>query len=176
MPTDLPVGFPQPTTIGVIEIKSYPDYRGVTYTHGGDLARATGVAFNSLFQHIQSNNISMTTPVEARYFNEETNQSAYAEVSFLYARPEINPDQVQPNVAVTDTPSMTVVSIGIQGAYTWDSYKVHLEKLEDWLATHPEYQVVGPPRRLFYHSPMTPEAMKYSEVQIPVSLQSHQVA
>ncbi|MCG5061057.1 MAG: heme-binding protein [Limnoraphis sp. WC205] len=167
MPTSLPEGFPEPTQAGVVEIKYYPAYRGVTYSHTGDLTQATKAAFNPLFQHISSNNISMTTPVEARY-----QDASQADVSFLYSSPNISPQQVQPGVQVVDTPEMMVVSIGIQGAYTWESYEIHRFKLENWLQQHPEYQVVGSPRRLFYNSPMTPESIKYSEVQIPIKKKS----
>jgi effector-binding domain-containing protein len=172
MATSLPQNFPEPTSMGEIEIKSYPHYRAVTYTHQGDLSQATRQAFNPLFQHISQNNIAMTTPVEARYYDgAESSQNAYSEVSFLYARPEIVPNSIQADVNITDTEAMTVVSIGIQGAYTWESYQQNLQKLQNWLQQHPEYQVIGSPRRLFYHSPMTPESLKYSEVQIPVKKQ-----
>ncbi|MEB3277671.1 MAG: heme-binding protein [Lyngbya sp.] len=167
MPTFLPEGFPEPTQAGVIEIKHYPAYRGVTYSHSGDLTQATKAAFNPLFQHISSNNIAMTTPVEARY-----QDASRADVSFLYESPQISPQQIQPDVQVVDTQEMMVVSIGIQGAYTWESYETHLDKLQNWLQQHPEYQVIGSPRRLFYNSPMTPESLKYSEVQIPIQKQS----
>lgn len=163
-----PEGFPPPTPVGVIEVKQYPAYRGITYLHQGDLTQATRQAFNPLFQHISSNNIAMTTPVEARYLQEFEGQNQ-AEVSFLYSRPEITPQQIQSDVNVTDTPTMKVLSIGIQGAYTWESYQVHLQRLKNWLKQHPEYEIVGSPRRLFYNSPMTPENVKYSEVQIPIN-------
>ena len=168
----LPSGFPEPAKIGVIEVKQYPQYRAVTYTHEGDLRQATGVAFNPLFQHISSNQIAMTTPVEARYtgISGQAEVAPAAEVSFLYPAPNIAPSSVSPAVTVTDTPPMTVVSIGIQGAYTWESYEKNLQKLQDWLKEHPEYATVGPPRRFFYNSPMTAEAVKISEVQIPIEL------
>lgn len=167
MAASFPQGFPQPTPIGVIEVKQYPAYRGVTYLHSGDLTQATRAAFNPLFQHISSNNISMTTPVEARYL-EDGNFNPQAEVSFLYSHPEITPQQVQGDVEVKNTPAMTVVSIGVQGAYTWESYQMNLQRLQTWLKSHPEHTIVGAPRRLFYNSPMTPEDLKYSEVQIPI--------
>ena len=44
----LPSGFPEPAQIGAIEVKQYPQYRAVTYTHAGDLRQATGIAFNPL--------------------------------------------------------------------------------------------------------------------------------
>jgi effector-binding domain-containing protein len=166
----LPSGFPEPAEIGAIKVKQYPQYRAVTYTHVGDLRQATGVAFNPLFQHISNNQIAMTTPVEARYtaIPGQINAVLQAEVSFLYPSPNIAPSSVNSAVSVTDTPPMTVVSIGVQGAYTWESYEKNLQKLKDWLQEHPEYAIVGPPRRLFYNSPMTAEAIKISEVQIPI--------
>ncbi|MBS0018044.1 MAG: heme-binding protein [Arthrospira sp. SH-MAG29] len=170
MPADLPKGFPEPTDIGTIEVKKYPHYRAVTYRHQGDLTVATRMAFNPLFQHISTNNIAMTTPVEARYLQEDSwEETSAADVSFLYSQPEINPQTIDADVTVTDTPEMIVVSIGIQGPYTWESYQIHLDKLKDWLQQHPEYQIFGPPRRLFYNSPMTPPYLKYSEVQIPIT-------
>lgn len=170
MSAPLPKGFPEPTPVGTIEVKQYPHYRSVTYHHQGDLTLATRMAFNPLFQHISSNNIAMTTPVEARYLQDSSwGETSAAEVSFLYSQPEINPQTVDGDVMVKDTPGMMVVSIGIQGAYTWESYEIHLQQLKNWLQQHPEYEIVGPPRRLFYNSPMTPPYLKYSEVQIPIT-------
>jgi hypothetical protein len=125
-----------------------------------------------LFQHISNNQIAMTAPVEARYTAIEGHRGALsqAEVSFLYPAPNIDPSSIAPAVAVTDTAPMTVVSIGVRGPYTWESYEQNLQKLQDWLKQHPEYKIVGPPRRFFYNSPMTPESTKISEVQIPIEI------
>lgn len=166
MSAGLPIGFPLPTEHNIIELKFYPEYRAVTYTHTGQPQYATQAAFDPLYQHISSNQIAMTTPVEARYLEEMTT----VEVSFLYPNSNITPQKINPNVKVTDYPAMTVISAGIQGAYTWENYQNHLQKLQNWLAENPEYQIAGPPRRLLYNSPMTPEQMKRSEVQIPVRL------
>jgi effector-binding domain-containing protein len=172
MSADLPSGFPEPATIGVIEIKQYPQYRAVTYTHSGDLRAATSAAFTPLFQHISSNQIAMTTPVEARYATAQGRGGALpqAEVSFLYPAPNIAPSSIAPAVAITDTAPMTVISIGVRGPYTWESYEQSVAKLQNWLRQHPEYEIVGPPRRFFYNSPMTPESIKISEVQIPIQI------
>ena len=98
----LPSGFPEPAQIGVIEVKQYPQYRAVTYTHAGDLRQATGIAFNPLFQHISNNQIAMTTPVEARYTatSEQIDAVPQAEVSFLYPAPNIAPSSVNFGVEV----------------------------------------------------------------------------
>lgn len=172
MTASLPIGFPKPTENGIIEVKEYPEYRAVTYTHTGAVQQATRVAFNPLYNHISTNQIAMTTPVEVRYSDASpvsVENPSRAEVSFLYPRVEICPQNVSPDVKVIDYPPMKVVSIGIQGAYTWESYETHLQRLKDWLNKHPEYEGVGSPRRLLYNSPMTPESMKCSEVQIPIS-------
>ena len=151
----LPSGFPEPAQIGVIEVKQYPQYRAVTYTHAGDLRQATGIAFNPLFQHISNNQIAMTTPVEARYTasSEQIDAVPQAEVSFLYPAPNIAPTSVNSAVEVRDTSPMTVVSIGVGGPDTWESYENNLQKLKDWLQEHPEYEIVGPLAPLFLQFP-----------------------
>lgn len=174
---DLPLGFPPATPEGKIEIKTYPAYRSITYEHHGNLPRASQAAFNALYRHISSNQISMTTPVEVRYPDHAatatitpTNlaDTGTAKVSFIYPQPDITPQQVGNDVCVTDHPAITVASIGIRGAYTWESYQQHWQQLQSWLQQHPEYEIVGSPRRFLYNSPYTPVEKKMSEVQIPI--------
>ena len=182
MPAPFPIGFPPPTEAGVIEIKQYPEYRAVTYTHEGEAQIATRVAFNPLFEHISRNEIAMTAPVEARYYDRSSipvdapidapidAPEHRVEVSFLYAHPEIAPQSIDPRVKVVDYPAMMAVSIGLVGPYTWESYQTNLQGLRAFLAENPKYEVVGPPRRLLYNSPMTPAAIKRSEVQITIAI------
>lgn len=174
MAAPLPQGFPQPTAPGAIEIKTYPTYRGAAVRQSGDLAAATQLAFGPLFQHISSNDIGMTAPVEARYpaaLLTETGSSRQgeAEVSFLYENPSVNPSRVAPNIAVVDTPPMTVVSLGQKGSYDYDTFEAGIARLRQWLAEHPEYEVIGPPRRLLYDGPFVPPPFKRSEIQVPIS-------
>ncbi len=168
----LPVGFPAPTTPDKIEIKQYPAYRAATYHYSGNLSEAGNQAFSSLFQHISSNNISMTAPVETRYplstleSNEKTGE---ATVSFLYRNTDIYPQEIADNITVEDIPAMTVVSLGLMGGYSYQSYQQGLEKLQKWLSENPAYKMLGKPRRLFYDGPYKPDATKRSEIQIPVT-------
>ncbi len=172
----LPDGFPQPTAAGNIEVKQYPAYRSGTYTYRGKLGQAANESFEPLFQHISSNSISMTAPVEARYPsitlqelpNGSPNKVGQAEVSFLYRNEAVQPKQVAKGIKVENHPAITVVSIGIRGAYTYASYQENLARLRDWLVKHPSYVVAGLPRRFFYDSPFIPDAFKRSEVQIPI--------
>ena len=172
----LPLGFPSPTAAGKIEIKHYPAYRSGTYTYNGQLSQAANVAFGPLYNHISSNNIPMTAPVETRYpivtiqegQSGKADEVGQAEVSFLYRDKDVHPQNVAQGIRVEEHPAMTVVSIGVQGAYNFASYQQNLERLREWLRQHPKYVVSGPPRRFFYDSPFIPDALKRSEVQIPV--------
>jgi effector-binding domain-containing protein len=172
----LPDGFPQPTTAGKIEVKQYPAYRSGTYTYKGKLSQAANESFEPLFKHISSNGISMTAPVEARYpgltLKElprgKPDEVGQAEVSFLYRNEDVRPKQIAEGIKVETHPSMTVVSIGISGPYTYASYQENLARLRNWLVKHPNYVVAGLPRRFFYDSPFTPDVIKRSEVQIPI--------
>lgn len=169
--SSLPVGFPAPTPHGIIEVKQYPAYRSGTYTYEGNLREATGYAFNPLFRHISSNNIAMTTPVEARYPRETIDQPVQrgkAKVSFLYDNNGISPQKISPDIQVEDHPPMLVVSLGVQGAYGYESYQGHIAKLKEWLAHHSEYAIAGEPREFLYDSPYTPAPLKRREVQIPI--------
>ena len=166
----LPKGFPELTLSDQIEVKQYPAYRMATYKTKGDLSQAANQAFSPLYQHISSNNISMTAPVETRYpvSTFEGNTSGEAEVSFLYRTPEIVPAEIAKNIEIKDIPAMTVVSLGLKGAYSYESYQQGLKRLTNWLEKHPDYQRVGNPRRFFYDGPYVPDGLKRSEIQIPI--------
>jgi SOUL heme-binding protein len=172
----LPDGFPSPTTAGKIEVKQYPAYRAGTYTYKGKLSQAANESFNPLFQHISSNGIGMTAPVEARYPiatlkelpNGKPDEVGQAEVSFLYRNQDVQPKQIAEGIKVENHPALTVVSIGVSGPYTYAGYQENLARLRNWLAEHPSYVVAGVPRRFFYDSPFTPDVLKRSEVQIPI--------
>ena len=168
----LPEGFPAPTADGKIDIKQYPAYRSATVQVKGDLESASSRGFSPLFRHISGNDISMTAPVEAQYPAATLQASAAPQgdtaVSFLYRSLDIVPKEVEQEIQVEDTPPMTVVSFGVRGGYDYDIYTNGIEQLQSWLAAHPEYSVAGPPRRFFYDGPFIPDALKRSDIQIPV--------
>ncbi|MDJ0528110.1 MAG: heme-binding protein, partial [Microcystis sp. M53600_WE12] len=132
----LPAGFPTPTPNGRIEVKNYPAYRAATYRYRGQLSEAANRSFYPLYQHISSNDISMTAPVETRYPDSTRTgaTSGEAEVSFLYRDTDTYPKEVADNIRIEDVPPMTVVSLGLQGGYDFDSYQQGLTRLNEWLA------------------------------------------
>ncbi len=158
----LPAGFPGPGPAGEVIVKTYPSHR---------LARTAGQGANGgfmrLFRHIDRNDISMTAPVVMGWGDKRTPET----MAFLYGKPSlgtVGPDSADPLVVVEDAPQTVVVSIGMRGAYDEGTVKRGLEQLRMWLAKHPEWTEVGPPRSLAYNSPFVPGFAKYSEVQIPV--------
>lgn len=170
----LPEGFPPPSADGTIEIKQYPEYRAATVQVTGNLDNAPSQGFSPLYRHISSNEISMTAPVETRYptatLQDGSANEGNAAVSFLYRSLDIVPQEVAQNIQIEDIPPMTVVSIGIRGSYDFETYTQNIQRLQTWLAGNPNYTVVGPPRRFFYDGPFIPDALKRSDVQIPVEL------
>lgn len=170
----LPAGFLPPTADGVIEIKQYPEYRAATVEMTGALENAPSRGFSPLYRHISSNDISMTAPVETRYpaatLQDESATNGEAQVSFLYRNLNIMPQEIAQDIQIENIPPMTVVSIGVRGSYDFPTYQRNIQRLEEWLAGHPNYQVVGQPRRFFYDSPFVPDPLKRSDVQIPVQL------
>ncbi|MGQ4648701.1 heme-binding protein [Lyngbya aestuarii] len=176
MAAPLPEGFPPPTPEGEIEVKQYPTYRAATVRYTGELSQAASRAFDPLFQHISSNNISMTAPVETRYPDSTLDAAALgslrehgeASVSFLYRSTDVYPKEIAQDIEVEEISPMTVVSLGLKGSYEYSSYQENIKRLRDWLTQHPGYTVVGSPRRFFYDSPYIPEPLKRSEIQIPI--------
>ncbi len=168
----LPEGFPSPTADGEIEIKHYPAYRAATVQTTGELASASSRGFSPLFRHISSNDISMTAPVETRYptatLQPDAATAGEADVSFLYRSLDVVPKEIAQDVRVEETAPMTVVSIGTRGGYDYEIYRRGIEQLQAWLAMHPEYDVVGSPRRFFYDGPYVPDGLKRSDIQVPV--------
>jgi hypothetical protein len=169
----LPVGYPDATRPGVIEVKTYPAYRSAV-AKGERMSMSSGDAlFWSLFRHIERNEIAMTAPVINTYPKEMAEDpKARGEVAmeFLYREPtmgKVGKDGAQ--VEVVDMPAGQFVCLGVQGGMSEKKMRAALDELGKWLEAHKgEWVEAGPPRRLGYHGPMTPTRRRLWEVQIPV--------
>jgi hypothetical protein len=165
MEAPLPEGFPPPTPLGQIEIKTYPAYRlAQTKMDGtGDEGRA----FFTLFDHITDSSIAMTAPVEMQY--ESGKQEAVARsMAFLYRSAHIGKLGESGRVEVIDVPAMTVVSLALRGKTSGDRVADAEIKLRDGLAHHGEYEPAGNLRLMGYSSPMVAAERRLAEVQLPV--------
>ncbi len=159
---EMPVGFPDYTPVGQIEVKQYPAYRKAT--------ASGGAAFWTLFSHIKQNNVTMTAPVEMYYGDPLSRNSKNRSMSFLYERPDQGSVGKQGSVEVIDVPAMKVVSIGCRGSQTSSAVAEAREKLLKFLAENKDgYTAAGPMRVMGYNSPFVPRDRNFFEVQIPVT-------
>ena len=160
--SDVPKGFPEPCALGEIQLKHYPSYR---------LARASSKkdnAFFTLFNHIKSNNIEMTAPVEMRY--DESNQKyQQIDMAFLYGAPDWGKlGDAGKGVIVEDIPAMSTVTIGLTGDFD-PTASTYIEVLESWLARNAsDYERDGKVRVMGYNSPFVWKSQRFFEIEIPV--------
>ncbi len=172
----LPEGWPAATKPAAVEIKQYPAYRSAV-ARAKDVANsadsADTVLFFALFGHISRNKVEMTAPVVNTYapaMVEDPKAKGPMTMEFLYR----TPDQGKTGrglgaVVVEDHPASTYACRGVQGPMTAERLRDEMAALRGWLDEHKaEWVADGPPRRLGYHGPMTPEAERLWEVQIPV--------
>jgi hypothetical protein len=162
-----PSGFPQPTPVGQIEVKSYPPHRLARTQIAG--TASDDQAFFTLFRHITSREIAMTVPVEMTYGKGKNSHARPRAMAFLYGSQAIGEVGQQGEVHVADVPAATVVSLGMRGDYTDDALAHAQSLLQNWLKEHEDrYEAQASLRVLGFNSPMVPVAERYFEVQIPV--------
>jgi hypothetical protein len=170
---ELPQGFPAPGSVGQIIVKNYPASRAAVASAGSDHGRSS--LFYPLFNHIQRNHIAMSAPVELEFTPATQDAGPATEpksMAFIYGDPGLGRPGPDGSVMVVDMPATTVVSIGVQGAYTAKRFWAATEQLNNWLAAHRnKFRASGEPRYLAYNSPFVLPFMRYGEVQIPVTAQ-----
>ena len=172
--TPLPEGYPRPTAPGAIELKKYPSVRRAEVSgEGASRGPSSSRGFWPLFQHIQRNNIAMTAPVEMDLPGWSATERSLPEswtMSFLYRERELRETGTEGNVVIRDTEPVTVVSMGLRGAYSNAAFNGALERIETWLGEQDRWEAAGAPRWLGYNGPEMPNQRKWAEVQIPIRL------
>ncbi|MEZ6233654.1 MAG: heme-binding protein [Phycisphaerales bacterium] len=177
--TKLPVGYPQPTPPEVVEIKAYPAVRRAEVDGRGNPDLGMNLAFWPLFQHIDRNDIAMTAPVEMDYrgdgegvLGDELNldDARNWTMSFLYEAESDGPTGDYGRVEVVDREATLVVAIGLRGGYRYARTREATERLREWLAANPSWEVAGEPRTLFYNGPERRPADQWAELQVPIRL------
>jgi uncharacterized surface protein with fasciclin (FAS1) repeats len=167
MEAKLPEGFPEPTPVGEIHVKSYPAYRLARTSMAGK--DGEGRAFFTLFDHITRNGIAMTAPVEMTFGATKEKAPKGEAMAFVYEHARMGKAGQEGKVTVEDVPAMTALSIGLRGDYTLERIADVRARLEAWLKRHADrYETAGPLRVLGYNSRMVPVDRRYAEVQLPV--------
>lgn len=167
----LPEGWPELTPVGKVEIREYPSYRAAVVTEPEGRSGTTPM-FRSLFQHISSNDIPMTSPVDMTYDDADEGSEGSGDrmtgMAFLYRTPELGPIGTDGVVRIEDVAPQAYASTGVRGAYTSKHHSEGLKRLREWLAGQSEWKADGSTRYLGYNSPFVPWFLRYGEVQIPV--------
>ncbi len=155
--------YPQ-TEVGVCETKVLPAARLMLAASTTSYFGSNNRLFGKLFRYIQSNNIPMTAPVEARI---QPGVMIFYCDNLSAKRADLKDT---PEIKLQSVPERTVASIGIRGGYTQEAYEANLTKLRDWLKTRPDLKSVGEPYGVYWDSPFVPGFLKRSEVHIPVEV------
>lgn len=149
------------TAPGSSEIKTLPAGVLLKSTAPGNYFDNGGRLFGPLFRYISSNDIAMTTPVEATIEN--------ASMMFWVAPSELEKVKGSTDsVEVMEIPERTVAVRGAKGSYNQSNYEKTLSELEAWLAEQDEWQAKGEPYGVYWNGPFTPWFMRTAEVHIPI--------
>ena len=150
------------TQPGTVELKTLPAGRLLESRSEQPYFSSSNNLFGPLFRYISRNNISMTTPVEARM----NPGSMY----FWVASDQVDKASANTNsVRVLDVPERKVASIGARGSYSETNYEAARKTLMEWLAQQESIKAIGEPYAVFWHGPFTPWFMKTFEVHVEVS-------
>ena len=167
----LPEGWPELTPIGKVEIREYPSYREAVVSDD-QAGSGTTPMFRLLFQHISTNDIPMTSPVDMTYGDADDGSGGQGDrmtgMAFLYRTPELGPLGTDGVVRIEDVPPRAYASTGVRGEYSSAHYAEGLDRLKAWLANQSTWKADGPTRYLGYNSPFVPWFWRYGEVQVPV--------
>jgi hypothetical protein len=168
----LPIGYPEPTPFGAIDVKEYPSVRRAELTSKDDSGNGMVAGFFPLFNHIKKRDIAMTAPVEMDYpglykdfMKDEPAEQGETKMSFLYRSAKQGPVGEDGNIVVRDAAAVTVLSIGAKGAF--DAAQ-EFDTLRTWLKGQDEWEVAGDPRMFVYNGPFIDPNWRWSEVQVPI--------
>lgn len=152
--------FPK-TPPNALEIKTIPASKVIINQTNDNYFADGNDLFMPLFRYIQSNNIAMTTPVEA-----EIDPGAM----YFYIGGDAAQRQLESSDSVTvkELPARTVASIGIKGSYNERNFLKAKARLKAWLEAQGNYVITGPARAIYWNGPFTPSLLKRSEVHFPV--------
>ncbi|MEI6083218.1 MAG: heme-binding protein [Verrucomicrobiota bacterium] len=151
------------TAVDKIEIKELPEARLMVTQSTGNYFAKDNDMFGRLFRYISSNQVAMTTPVEAEF--QPASMRFY--VGADQKDKELKDHQ---EVTILTLPMRHVAAIGGRGAYSKENITAAQAKLTAWLKEQTDYVQSGEPYGVFWNSPFVPWFLKRYEVQVAVKL------
>ena len=155
------------TPVGEIKVIQLPQRVALEARSQTSYFRADNGLFRKLFKYIDSNDISMTTPVEA-----EINPGKMR--FFVGQRDQSKKFESTEEICVKKIPSLLVLAIGMRGGYTENRFRENEKKLNLWIAENPRYQVAGQAYAVYWHGPFVPSFLKRSEVHLPIMINAEE--
>jgi DNA gyrase inhibitor GyrI len=153
------------TPVGDIKILDLPERLALEASSTGSYFQENNGLFRKLFRFISTNDVSMTTPVEAdikpgkmRFFVGNKDKDKLL--------------QSNKSVQVSRIPPKKVLSIGVRGGYSEENFNKKRLKLITWLANNKKFVQDGPAYGVYWNGPFVPGFFKRSEVHIPIRIRS----
>ena len=149
------------TPVGKIVVIDLPERLALEANSKGSYFDSDNGLFRKLFRYISSNDVSMTTPVEA-----DINPG---KMRFFVGKKDAAKN-LQPNISVDviTLPKRKVVSIGIRGGYSKENFLKNKERLEIWISKNNQFNQDGDAYGVYWNGPFVPGFFKRSEVHIPI--------
>lgn len=150
-----------PSPVGEPEIKTLPAGVLLKASAPGRYFDQSNRLFRPLFRYISTNDIAMTTPVEAQI---------EGAAMFFWVAPSQRAKVAgnREGVEVVEVPERLVASLGARGGYTEANFAKVRDQLQAWLGTRPQVEAIGPAYGVFWNGPFLPGFMKRFEVHVPV--------
>ena len=151
------------TPVGEIKMIDLPERTALEAKSNGSYFQSDNGLFRKLFRYISSNDLAMTTPVEAdvnpgkmRFFVGVKDQSKN-----ISSTKEVEVRKIAPH---------KVVAIGVRGSYSIKRFMENKQKLEQWLAKEKKFEAAGDAYAVYWDGPFVLGFFKRSEVHIPIKL------
>jgi hypothetical protein len=150
------------TPSGAVEVKELPERKALYTQSTEDYFNGDNGLFIKLFRYIEKHDVAMTVPVES-----DVNTSRMRFFAGGDAKTKALPDEG--GVVVEAMPAQRVLSAGLRGGYTRETFTEGLGMIDAWLARNPDWMKVGEPYAVYWHGPFVPAFLKRSEVHVPIA-------
>ncbi len=150
-----------PSPIDVPELKTLPAGLLLKASATGNYFDQSNRLFGPLFSYISSNDIAMTTPVEAKIEG--------AAMFFWVAKSQRAKVAGSTGaVEVVEIPERWVASLGARGSYSARNFEKTRDQLLAWLGQRKDIEAADSPYAVYWNGPFTPGFLKRFEVHVPV--------
>lgn len=167
------------------ELREYESHILAETTVDGAFEDAGSKAFSRLFDYISGNNkqqrkVAMTSPVGQEPTSQEIEMTSPVAqqkkdgkwvVSFMMPASftlETTPEPKDPKVSIREVPARLIAAVRYSGFWSEESYRLHLGKLQVWMAKNRLTQQ-GEPIWARYNPPITPWFLRRNEILLPVA-------